>query len=230
MNNKEQKILSKLTILYIEDEDVIRENITETLSMIFKNVISFRDAEDGIKYFKSNLPDMILSDINLPNMSGIEFSKEIRKVNKNIPIILLTAYTNTEILLEATRLKLINYLIKPVIFEELFNSFKLAINDIEKEENDILEITNSITYDLSKKLLYEGTSEIHLSSSENKLLMIFIKYKSVTISIIEIKNLLWDDPYDATDSAFKSVLNKLRTKIGKDTIKNVPGVGYYLSL
>jgi DNA-binding response OmpR family regulator len=60
--------------------------------------------------------------------------------------------------------------------------------------------------------------------------MIFIKYKNKTVTTNEIKNLLWNDPYDATDSALKSILNKLRAKIGKKTIKNVPGAGYYLVL
>jgi len=228
MDNDTQKILSNLTILYIEDEDNIRKSMEQTLNMLFFKVITFDNAEDALEYCKLNLPDIILSDINLPNMSGIEFSKIIRENNHNIPIILLTAYTNTDILLEATKLKLINYLIKPVVFEELNKSLKIAVQDILRTTSHILKLTNGTIYNLSTKLLYKNNIEVNLTSSENRLLGIFIKYKNKTITTDEIKNLLWNDPYNATDSALKSALNKLRSKIGKDSIKNVSGIGYHL--
>jgi len=196
--------------------------------MKFKDVISFVIAQDAYTYYKSNQIDLILSDINLPNLSGIEFSKLIRKDNYNIPIILLTAYTNTDMLLEATKLKLVSYITKPVVFDELYGSFKIAVQDILRNSNNILRFSNSTVYDLSSKLLYKENQEIHLTSSENRLLDIFVHSLDKTVSIFDIKDQLWDDPYDATDSALKSVLSKLRSKIGKNSIKNVSGMGYYL--
>ena len=228
MDSMEQKILKSLVILYIEDEDMIRNRVSNTLKMIFKDVISFDNAQDAYTYYKSNQIDLILSDINLPNLSGIEFSKLIRKDNYNIPIILLTAYTNTDMLLEATKLKLVSYITKPVVFDELYGSFKIAVQDILRNSNNILRFSNSTVYDLSSKLLYKENQEIHLTSSENRLLDIFVHNLDKTVSIFDIKDQLWDDPYDATDSALKSVLSKLRSKIGKNSIKNVSGMGYYL--
>lgn len=228
MDSKEQKILKSLTILYIEDEESIRNSVSSTLSMIFKKVVSCSNAEDALQSYRQELPDVILSDINLPDMNGIEFSKIIRKENYNIPIILLTAYTNTEILLEATKLKLVNYITKPVVFDELYNSFKIAVEDILRNGSNILRFSNGSTYDLSSKLLYNNDKEIHLTSSENRLLEIFVNNLDKTVSILDIKDELWDDPYDATDSALKSVLSKLRSKIGKNSLKNVSGMGYYL--
>lgn len=228
MNNDEKHILSSLTIMYIEDENTIRLSVTQTLELIFKNVITFSNAEDAFIHFNNEKPDLILSDINLPNMSGIEFSKLIRKEDSSIPIILLTAYTNKEILLEATKLKLISYIVKPVVFDELYDAFKLATQDIVKNNNNVLIFTNNTRYDNQTKLLYLDDKEIHTTASENKLLEIFIKNLNKTLSTNEIKEHLWDDAYDATDSALKSVLSKLRSKIGKDSIKNVSGMGYYL--
>ena len=67
-----------------------------------------------------------------------------------------------------------------------------------------------------------------LTASETKLLNFLVKNKHRTVSMQEIKNEIWDDPYDATDTAFKSLLHKLRAKIGKNSIKNVSGIGYFL--
>lgn len=228
MNKEEQQILNTLTIMYIEDDSSIRESVTQTLSLIFKKVLTFENAEDAFIQYKSEKPDIILSDINLPNMSGIEFSKLVREDDYHIPIILLTAYTNKEILLEATKLKLVSYIVKPVVFDELYESFILAIKDIIRDSTSLLIFSNNSTYDIQSKLLYLDNDEVHMTSSENRLLEIFIKNLNKTVSINDIKDQLWDDVYDATDSALKSVLSKLRSKIGKDSIKNVSGMGYYL--
>lgn len=228
MNNEEQEILNSLNIIYIEDDASIRKSVTQTLCLIFRKVFTFGNAEDAFIQYKLEKPDIILSDINLPHMSGIEFAKLVRKDDYNIPIILLTAYTNTEILLESTKLKLISYIVKPVVFDELYESFKVAAKDIIRNNANYLVFSNNTKYDIQSKLLYFDNNEVNMTSSENRLLEIFIKNLNKTISINDIKDQLWNDPYDATDSALKSVLSKLRSKIGKDSIKNISGMGYYL--
>lgn len=228
MNKKEEVILNTLSIMYIEDDDSIRNNIKNTLDLIFKKVITFANAEDAWLQYKQEKPDIILSDINLPCMNGIEFSKLVRNEDYDVPIILLSAYTNKEILLEATKLRLVNYIVKPVSFDELYASFESAIKDILRHNNNLLVFSNDTRYDCDMKILYLNDQEINITSSEHRLLEVFIKNKGRTISSDEIKNELWEDPYDATNSALKSVLSKLRSKIGKNSIKNISGIGYYL--
>lgn len=225
-----QKRLKTLNILYIEDEKDIRENLTKTLELIFNGVSSYEDAESAMISYNENTPDLILSDINLPKMSGLEFSKKLRDIDRNIPIILLTAHTQTEMLLEAVKLHLVSYLTKPVVFDELYDSFKIALKDILENKESILFLENNIQYDIDKKLASLDDNEIRLTASEIRFLDILIEKKSKTVSMQEIKNRLWDDTDYATDTAFKSVLNKLRNKIGKDSIKNISGIGYYLNL
>ncbi len=227
---KEQytKLLKTFTLLYIEDEDNIRNNLVLTLNLIFKDVIAVANSEDALKIYKEKKIDIILSDINLPRMSGLDFSKIIRKENISIPIILLSAYTDTNFLLEAAKLKLISYLTKPINFDELLEAFKLGVDDIFRDNQSLIEFKNNISYNLSNSILYENDKEKDLTQSERKLLQLFIQRKNTTISIEEIKNYIWEDSYKATDSAFKSLLNKLRYKIGQESIKNVSGVGYRL--
>jgi len=228
MDVNKQKLLKTLTLLYIEDEDAIRQSMTDTLQMFFKDVFSFENAEDAYEYYTNNHVDIIISDINLPNMSGIEFTKIVRKENFQIPIILLTAYSQTSTLLEATRLKLVNYITKPIIYEDLYDSLSLAVEEILRFQNKVLRFDNNITYNISTKLLFKNHKEIHLTSSENRLLEVLVDGLPKTVNTNKIKEKLWDNQDDATDSALKSVLTKLRSKIGKQHIKNVSGMGYYL--
>ena len=228
INLEDKNILKNLTLLYIEDEDNIRDSLCSTLKLIFKDVIDTSNAEEALEIFNKKAPDIILSDINLPKMSGIELTQIIRKVNTTVPIILLTAYTDTSILLDATKLKLINYLTKPVDFDELYQSFVDAIKDIKNLDNIKVLFADSIFYDIKSSILFENNIEKDLTSSERKLLEFFIKNKDRTLSIQEIKNHIWEDSDKASDSAFKSLLNKLRQKIGQNSIKNISGVGYRL--
>jgi len=221
-------ILNQSTILYIEDEDNIRVNITKTLQLICKKVFSVESADLALSIYKNNKIDIILSDINLPGMSGLDFTKIVRKENRLIPIILLTAHTNTELLLEATRLRLIDYLTKPIDFEMLHDALKRATKEILLNGTYLVEFENNTSYNINKKLLLNEITktEIKLTSSEIELLEYMLQAKERIISSKELKNVLWQDEELATDSALKNLLNKLRNKIGKESISNISGIGY----
>ena len=174
--------------------------------------------------------DIILSDISMPKMDGIEFSKEIRKSNKNIPIILLTAHTDTNFLLEATKLKLIDYIVKPLDFKQLKEALIKASNEIYDSRNITIYFKNNSWYDLSKKKLYIDSKEVNITAKEITLLEFLYNNKHKVVPTIEIKEHVWENYYEGTDSALKAVLNKLRKKIGKDSIKNISGIGYQLNI
>lgn len=227
--------LKSLTILYVEDEPVIRKEITQVLELLCKEVYPCESAQKAYAVYESNKPDMVLSDISLGGDTGIDLTKKIRKEDKYTPIILLSAHTDTEYLLEAAKLKLVAYLTKPINFEELQQTLLDAANEIQsnnlnEEKSDIFNLSKNVQFDLKHKLLLIDNKQKKLSHYESTLLAYFITNSDRTISTDEIKNNIWDDPYDATDSALKSLMYKLRTKIGKEFIQNLSGVGYYLNI
>ncbi|WP_321469750.1 response regulator transcription factor [Halarcobacter sp.] len=230
MNIDYFKFLKTLNILYVEDEENIRNNIAKTLLLLVNNVITAPNGIVALKQLKNNHIDIVLSDISMPEMSGLELSKEIRKNNKIIPIILLTAHTDTNFLLEATRLKLIDYIVKPLDFNQLKEALMKASNEIYNSGNFSIKFENNIYYDFSKKKLYMNSEEINITAKEIILLEFLYKNRKRVVPTIEIKNNVWEDDYEATDSALKGVLNKLRKKIGKDSIKNISGIGYQLNI
>ncbi|MEZ4692621.1 MAG: response regulator transcription factor [Aliarcobacter sp.] len=168
--------------------------------------------------------------INLPDKSGIDFIKEIRLIDKKIPIIILSAYTDKKFLLEATKLKLIDYLTKPIDFKSLNQALNKCVDEILDNSRYIISFKNNINYNvLHKKLIdTEKEEELSLTSKELTLLDFLIKNSNRIVSSEELKSYLWEDEYEATDSALKNLLNKLRKKVGKDSIINTSGVGYRL--
>jgi len=223
------QLLKTKSILYIEDEDNIRNALISTLELMCKKVYAFSSAEEALHSFSKIKPDIILSDISLEQMSGLEFIKEIRLFDSKIPIIILSAHTDTRFLLEANKLKLVEYLTKPTTFTELQSSLFLAMDEIRSDTERFHYLSDSVKYDFLHKILYDDDSIKKLSTNETNLLDFFIENKHRTLHIQEIKNCIWDDEYYATDTALKSLLHKLRQKIGKDAIQNVSGIGYYLN-
>ncbi len=229
-NNKNSfKIMLKhLNILYIEDEKNIRENIAKTLELLVHRVFSHESVENAVEVLKSNRIDIIISDINLPKTNGIDFIKEIREIDSYMPVILLTAYTEKNYLLEATKLKLVDYLIKPIDFNILNNALLKASQEIINNAKYIVDFQENISYNVMRKKLYtkDDEQEIDLTAKEIDLLEYFIQNNQRVISHEEIKTEVWQDNFEVTDSALKNVLNKLRKKVGKNTITNISGVGF----
>lgn len=228
--NNFNKILKNLNILYIEDEENIRINIKKTLELFSEKVFDVEDISKAKDILSKNRIDIIISDINLPDMSGLEFIKELRKTDKTIPIILLSAYTHREYLLEATKLKLVDYLTKPINFKNLNNALQKCVEEILDNSRYMITFKNNIQYNVSHNCLIDNNKkeEIHLTNKELDLLNFLIKNNNRICSADELKSAIWDDYLEATDSALKNLLNKLRKKIGKESIINISGVGYKL--
>jgi len=157
--------------------------------------------------------------------------EEIRKKDKTIPVILLSAYTDTKYLLEATKLKLVDYLTKPVDFKTLNNALYKCVEEILDNSRYLILFQNNIQYNvLHKKLIDLNTQEeLLLTSKELDLLSFLIKNSNRIVSTDELKSSIWEDCFEATDSALKNLLNKVRKKIGKESIINISGVGYRLN-
>ena len=224
------KILKNLNILYIEDEKNIRLNIKKTLELFCENVFDAENILNAKEILTKQRIDIIISDINLPDMSGIDFVKEIRIRDKTIPIILLSAYTDKEFLLEATKLKLVDYLTKPINFKDLNNALQKCVEEILDSSRYIITFKNNIQYNVSHNCLIDDNKkeEIRLTNKELDLLNFLIKNNNRVCSADELKSVIWDDYLEATDSALKNLLNKVRKKIGKESIINISGVGYKL--
>lgn len=230
INNKSllDKILKDINVIYIEDEINIRMNITKTLELIVNSVFDLPDTTNALDILNNNKVDLIICDINLPKQSGIDFIKIVRQKFPKLPTILLSASTDKKYLLEATRLKLIDYLVKPIDFAILQNALHKVALEILEEGKYILKFKDDIYYNYIEKKLYKQNikNDIPLTSNEILLLDFLIIHDQRLISQEEIKATIWEDEEYATDSALKNLISKLRKKIGKNSIINTSGFGY----
>lgn len=138
MNKRDFELLNGFNILYLEDEADLLKHTTAVLEDFAKNIFAVQTCDEALKILNTQHIDVIISDILLKNENGIEFLRHIKNdLNINIPAILTTAHTDTEHLLDAIKLKVENYIIKPINIKELLNSLHDVLTPkIQKKEID----------------------------------------------------------------------------------------------
>ena len=140
-------VLTEKVIFYVEDDVLANDSVTFLLKRCYKNVYSFTNPVEALDKIKENIhPDIVITDVQMPVMNGIDFLKELRNNNINIPKIVMTAFNDSEYLKEALDLKVDKYITKPIVnmdevIDEVFNL--LSLND-EKKLNNFLN--NSSIY------------------------------------------------------------------------------------
>jgi DNA-binding response OmpR family regulator len=221
--------LKNLKLLLVEDDEELLHKLNIILSIFFKEVITASDGIEALKIFQMKKTDMIISDYSMPNMDGYELFKTIREENKNIPLLIISNYSDSEKLLKSIPLSLANYLIKPVDYTTLTTAL---LNMIDRFEDTIIstyEISNNILYDKIKRELKEDNVVVPLSKSEIITLELLLQNKNKILPTHEIE-LNLDPLENKSNQAIKSLMYRLRKKIGKDKILNIPGFGYILKL
>ncbi len=147
MDNKYDnlELYKTLNILFVEDDEVISEVYEELFSLIFKKIYKAKNGKEGLEVFQNNNIDMVLTDYNMPVCNGLEMSKKIREEDPSIPIILVTAFEELEVLREALEINITNFLKKPFDADKIFDVFnktvKMIIADrclMEEQKNEIL--------------------------------------------------------------------------------------------
>jgi YesN/AraC family two-component response regulator len=147
MENDFFKKLKTLTILYAEDEEGIRKNIADSLRYYVKEVLEAEDGQIALEMYLEKNPDIILSDIHMPILNGIDFIKKVREKDTHTPVIMITAHTDKKYLLDAVELHMEKYIVKPIDIDELFDALKKCIDSMDINKKDILKVDEDYVYD-----------------------------------------------------------------------------------
>ena len=223
------------TILFIEDETKLRENYVQYLKRYFKNVYEAQDGEEAYTIYKEKKPDILIVDINIPKLNGLDLLKKIRENDYVTKAIVLTAHSDVDFLLQATSLKLTKYLVKPITRQELHEALDLVLQEFSKfdtVEKEILQLKDDYCFNLKEQVLFHLKNPVILTKKERIFFVLLSSDSKKTFTYNEIVINLWDDIYHNSDriSSLKTIVKNLRKKLPKDTIKNIFGTGYKLEI
>lgn len=219
------QVLKNYTILYAEDEMGIQEEISEILELFFKKVYLASNGLEAKELYKKYNPDLIISDIKMPKLNGLDFVKELRKEDETTPIAITTAFTDTELILLAIELNLLKYIIKPVTKEKLFEVFDKFIE--KKKKSNIISLDKEYLFYKDNCLIKYKNEVFNLTLKEKKFLEFLLDKKSI-VTYEEIEYLLEIDNY-YNENAIRQFIKKLRKKLPKDYLKNIQNQGYIIN-
>ncbi|HSR40009.1 MAG TPA: response regulator transcription factor [Phnomibacter sp.] len=221
------------TVLYVEDELFLGKIVKESLESRGFIVAMEDDGDRVLDLFKRTNPDICVLDVMLPNKDGFTIAKEIRKINASVPILFLTAKTQTEDVLKGFAEGGNDYLRKPFSMEELIvrinNLLQLTgSHSIQKEDGDNIAI-GQFSFNKPRQVLSGGAEERKLSYRESELLLYLFEHRNSIIDRRELLNAIWGN-----DSFFNSrnldvYITKLRGYLREDPsleILTIKGVGY----
>lgn len=226
-------------VLLIEDEAHVVSFIKKGLSEEgFEVSVSF-DGKTGLQIFEHSDFDLIILDIMLPGMNGLEVCKAIRQYNTSVPILFLTALGTSENIVLGLESGADDYLVKPFKFIELVARIKTLLRRAENsnsqvedpQEEYIYKVDDLILNDYTKTVV-RGYKEISLTTTEYKLLLYFMQKKNKVLSRKDILEEVWGVDFDLGTNVVDVYVNYLRKKVdnahGIKLIHTVIGMGYVL--
>ena len=225
-----KRILSNHILLYAEDDKPLQEKTLEYLKKYFKTIHIANDGRKTLELYHTLQPDILFLDIDMPYIDGLSVAQTIRNENKNIPIVMLTAYVDTDKLLKATELNLCKYLVKPFQYDEFKATLRKLSEYFKTSSSHYIPLKENYRWDETKKELYRNQEIITLTQKEKSLLSLLIQKRNTCVTFIDIQAHVWEDDFDAEVSiqSIKLQVTLLRKKLSKESIKNVYGKGYIL--
>lgn len=222
-----------MNILLLEDDRTLSTEIKTFLNTHAFVCDCIYDGSLVLKQYVLKTYDLIILDINVPGSNGLNVCKEIREVDKTIPILMLTAFGEIEDKVTAFDKGADDYLVKPFHFEELLARIRslLRRKGTPQTSADIIQIADLVINNTEMKV-YRGDTAINLSPKEYKLLMLLAKANGRVISKNQIADELWDYHIETSQNTIEVYINFLRKKIDKGFAANLihtrVGYGYYL--
>ncbi len=220
-----------ISVLYVEDDKSIREELTYTLERKVSKLFVAKDGEEGFDLFKKEKPDLILSDIHMPICNGIEMAKRIKEINSNAKIIFISAFNDSEYLLEAIKINVNNYIFKPINLLDLFTQ-------IEKvSETILLERENHSLNSLLKQ--YQNAVDLSsiISKSDVKGVITFVNEQFENISGYKKDELIGknhniirhpDTPKEVFSDLWKTIKEEKKPWFGNIKNRRKDGSAYFV--
>lgn len=219
-------ILKNIKILYVEDEPITRNQVSTFLKKRLGKVIVAKNGDDGIKKFIENTPDIIITDLVMPDMSGIEMMKKIRSDGSRCPVIITSALSDSKTILESVDLKIEKYIIKPIEAEVLINSLKyIVIQELEHNENLLVVDNDFVLTDGKKNELELEIRNIYskylkqVTGKGAKLIQVFIKGRQIEIlskdnlTVIENNLLLCGNSFEIIEIIRKTIYENTKLQV-----------------
>lgn len=219
-------------ILVVEDDKDLNKTVCSFLNHSGYEAIGCLNANDAYDVLTDNIIDLIVSDIMMPGIDGFEFATNVRELNKEIPILFMTAKDDITSKQRGFRIGVDDYMVKPIDFDELFLRIGALLRRAKIAVNRKLQI-GSFVMDADEHTAYLNEEEIVLTNREFSILYKLLSYPKKTFTRTQLMDEFWDADTDTAPRAVDVYMTKLRAKLADCEdfkITTVHGLGYKVVL
>ncbi|RXK01025.1 DNA-binding response regulator [Arcobacter sp. CECT 8986] len=220
--------LKHMKILYVNDRNSDEEYGVSELQDYCNNIIVSNNSINAIEIYKQEKPEIVIYSVSFPKIKEEEFIQKIKSINEKAQVIITTENIDKQKLYNAINFHLIKYLAYPFNMNSMLDSLKDCIKSIDSNTSNIIELSDSLTYDRFNRTLLKNGELVSLSAKETNFFDTLIKNKDRAVSYEEFNQIIWQG--EMTKDALRSIVKDLRRKIDKSIIKNVSGIGYRVDL
>jgi DNA-binding response OmpR family regulator len=236
----------KPNILVVDDEPVARQSLTDILKLEGFAVTSAPNGQAAVEYVRTHSVDVMIVDLRMPGMDGLEVVQVLNQLSPETEVILLTAFGSTETAIQALRLRIHDYLLKPSSPAQIISSVKKALThraakiqlrdsdaDNVDESIEVVTLTDGTEIDLSRRQIKYKSRVEHLTPAEGRLLRILIKNEGKVFSHRELVLLVqgYDTSQREAPEILRPLVSRLRHKLEQfpllsEQVVSVRGTGY----
>lgn len=228
-----------LSLLLVEDYEPLREDMAEVLEDLFKTVLVASNGVEALKLYRNYAQeqgkyiDIVISDIVMPYMNGVDLCELVRKENDVQPIIVLSAYTDSEYLLRLINLGIAQFINKPIEQDELLEtlhavSAKLNIHEPDVAVSRFIELGDDTQWDTQRQLLLRERLPVSLTRHEGIVMKLMVEKSEQVCTAAEIMQYFYLQGIDLDEKNIRNLVFKLRKKLPKRAIESIYGLGYKL--
>lgn len=217
-------------ILVIEDDPAIQRLLQRGLAIEGHEVVSAADGESGLKLFREQQPDLIILDLMLPGVDGMEVCERIRQ-KSTVPILILTAKDAVQDRVEGLDAGADDYLVKPFNLEELLARVRALLRRTEAERQPLLRFAD-VSMDTTTYEVYRGERKLKLTKKEYQLLELFLRHPRQVLTRETIFDRIWGYDFGGESNVLEVYIRYLRQKLEEGgeprLIYTVRGIGYVM--
>ncbi len=219
----------KAHILVVDDDQRITDMLRRTLAYEGYSIAVAGSGDEGLARTLERPPDLIVLDVMLPGVDGLEVARRLRTAGDNVPILLLTARDAVSDRVEGFDAGADDYLVKPFAPEELLARVKALLRRSQPERHDVLRYAD-VELDTGTRIAHRGTREIELSPTEYELLALFMRRPRQVLTRDVILDRVWGLDFEGSSNVMEVYVGYLRAKLeaqgGPRLIHTMRGVGY----
>ncbi len=217
--------LVKMRVLLVEDEVTLAKLLKEAIGDYFAEFVIAHDGIEGLDAYRRLKPDIVITDITMPKMDGLQLASAIKSEDPDTPVIILSAYSDKQKLLGAIDAGVVKYFIKPFDPEELLSYLCELAERIKKQSR--IKLLEPFEYDLQSEQLFKKGVLVHLSKRESRFIAQLLHSPNHYLSNEAIKTALWGDE-EVSDDRLRTFIKRVRQKSDRRLIENISGQGYLL--